>query len=313
MTPSEAVPAWVGLVLGNGVTDLRRLAWGFTNETWAGTTAGGERLVATRMAEPRLASAMIARGPAIAGRLAAAGIETPVPLAARSHPATGVLVARWLDGTPGMELLHTAGGAAEVGRALGRAWRRLAGVDSAGLELDELWADPGVLARAARRWLGGVDAELPSPAVEVAEVRLGQVEALLAGRRPAMVHGDFVPANVLIRDAASPALLDLEAVRLGEPLLDAAWFGWIVRFHHPAVSQTAWTSFADAAAIDAGESVTAALLEILPTVRILEIVAALAPGPARARWMEQLRVNLGAPVADGTSADSSFSTNVARS
>lgn len=298
MTATEAVPAWVVRVLGHGVTDLGRLAWGFTNETWAGTTAGGERLVATRMAEPGSAHAIIARGPAIAGRLAAAGIETPVPLAARSDGATGVVVARWLDGTPGIELLHAAGGAAKVGRALGSAWRRLGGIDPSGLGLDDLWADPGELSRSARRWLGGVEAELPSRAAEVTGFRLGRLEALLARRRPAMVHGDLVPANGLIRDAAPAALLDLEAVRLGEPLLDAAWFAWIVRFHHPAVSQTAWASFAAAGGIDAGEAVTAALLEILPTVRILEIVAALAPGPARTRWLEQLRANVGAPVAN---------------
>ena len=299
MIRTEAVPAWVGHVLGHGVTDLRRLAWGFTNETWAGTTTDGERLVATRMAATGSAHAIIARGPAIAGRLAAAGIETPIPLAGRSDGATGVVVARWLDGTPGIELMHTTGGAAEVGRALGSAWRRLAKMDPSDLELDELWAHPGILSRAARRWLGDVEADLPSSAVEVARWRLGQLEPLLARRRRAMVHGDLVPANVLVRDGAGAALLDLEAVRMGEPLLDAAWFAWIVRFHHPVVSHIAWASFAAAAAIDASESVIAALLEILPTVRILEIVAALAPGPARARWLDQLRANVGAPVADG--------------
>jgi aminoglycoside phosphotransferase (APT) family kinase protein len=299
VTATTGAPAWVGRVLGRRVTDLRRLAWGFTNETWAGTTAGGERLVATRMVEPRSARAIIARGPAIAGRLAAAGIETPVPLAARSDPATGVVVARWLDGTPGIELLHAPGGAAEVGDALGSAWRRLAGVDPSGLGLDELWADPGELARAAGRWLDGVETELPSAAVELAGARVGQLEARLAGRRPGLVHGDLVPANGLIRDAAAAALLDLEAVRLGEPLLDAAWFAWIVRFHHPAVSQAAWAAFAAAGGIDAGDAATVALLEILPTIRILEIVASLAPGPARARWLEQLQANVGAPVPHG--------------
>jgi aminoglycoside phosphotransferase (APT) family kinase protein len=137
-----------------------------------------------------------------------------------------------------------------------------------------------------------VEPELPSAALRIAQSRLERLGGLLAGRRPGLVHGDLVPANVLIREAGPTALLDLEAVRLGEPLHDAAWFAWIVRFHHPAIAPAAWESFAAAGGIDTGDAAAAGLLEVLPTARILEIVAALAGGPARIRWMEQLQANL---------------------
>jgi aminoglycoside phosphotransferase (APT) family kinase protein len=291
VSAKAAIPPWVARVLGPDVTEQRQLAWGFTNEAWAGRTADGELLVAARMADPGSARAIIERGPAIAERLAAAGIETPVPLAARSDPGLGVVVSRVMEGTPGIELLHGRGAAA-VGRALGGVWRRLSAVDPSGLGLDGLWARPEELAAAAYRWLGAVEAELPPAALRVAQSRLQRLGGLLGGRRPGLVHGDLVPANVLMRDPGPAALLDLEAVHLGEPLLDAAWFEWIVRYHHPAIVPAAWESFAAAGGIRVGDAATAGLLEVLPTARILEILAGLAAGPARIRWLEQLRMNL---------------------
>ena len=289
MPIAHDVPAWVAEALGADAAAVRRIPWGFTNESWSGRARDGVRYVATRMRSASAAEALVARGPEIARRLGGAGLETPVPIASRSRPERGVVVSRWLDGTPGMALLGRPRGAEAVGRALGAGWRALASVEPTGLGLDNLWARPDDLDRAAHTWLELARAELGPSAAEVAG-RIGDLATLLRGRPTRFVHGDLVPANVLLRDARAPVLLDFEAARHGEPLLDAAWFSWIVRYHHPEIHPKAWAAFAEGAALQASEPAVRQLLARLPVLRILEILAGpdLSPG-ARAHWLDHLR------------------------
>ena len=65
------------------------------------------------------------------------------------------------------------------------------------------------------------------------------------------VHGDFAPINVILAaDGSVAALLDFEHAGIGDPLMDVAWWGWVVRHHHPDAWAAAWPTFCAAAGAD---------------------------------------------------------------
>ena len=286
-------PAWVIEALGPDASDLRRVPWGFTNETWAGTAADGVRYAATRMASPATAARVARHGPEIARRMTAVGLEASAPIASRSLPERGVVISTWIDGTPGMTRLGSPGGPEAVGAALGLAWRALGRVEPSGLGVDDAWARPAELATAAQRWLTAAGSTLRASDARKFATRIERLPELLEKRPPRFVHGDLVPANVLIRDGSPPALLDFEAARIADSMFDPAWFAWIVGYHHPDVREHAWTAFAEAAGIGAASAAEVDLLALLPAVRILEIVADVDLPPAsRARWLDQLGLSV---------------------
>lgn len=292
-TPSVTAPPWLTRALGPELTHIARAPWGFTNETWAATTSTGERFAVTRMGARAAAAFVIAAGPTIAGRVADAGLEMPAPIAERSSGADGIVVSRWLDGSPAMQLLVDAAGARTVGAALGDAWTRLRAVAIDGLALESRWASPGGVAAAAAGWLAQVDSALDRATVEGSRRAIAVAATLPSPAQPSFVHGDLVPANLLLRDGPA-VLLDLESARIGDPLLDAAWFRWIVGYHHPELLPAAWEAFSTAAglSVDAGAG---AAIEAYPVLRILEILATEEPPrDARPRWHEQLARAAGA-------------------
>ena len=285
-------PSWLSDAFGSGAREVRRLRWGFTNETWA-AFVGGRHRVATLMGEVAAAQAMIERGPELARRLAEAGIPSPAPDIAASRPEQGIVVTEYLEGAPGIEALAGEAGARLVGRIAGSTWARLASVDPSGLGLDDLWARPGELRVAALEWLRGVEADVTAREAAILRERAEATGRLLEGRLSGMVHGDLVPVNLLVLEGRLGALLDLEAAHVGEPMLDGAWFSWIVRYHHPELEGAASEAFARAAGIDRTEPRTAALLAALPSIRILEILGrGPVPAAARTRWLQQLRASV---------------------
>lgn len=286
---SSAPPDWLPDVLGAGLSEPVRLRWGFTNESWA-ATVGGSRLVATRVADPESARRILDRGPAIGRRLAVVGVETAIPIRAASDVTLGVVVSELIDGTPGIEVSGREGGARLLGRLAARTWTQLRSADPGQLGLDDLWSRGEDLLAEANRWLDAVSPDLPRAATSVLRAGLRRVAPGLAGRPAGLVHGDFVPVNLLIREDRVVALLDLEAVRIGEPLLDAAWFEWILRHHHPQIADDASAAFAEESGLDRDDDATAVLLAVLPAIRILEILGRTGPAPtARLQWLEQLR------------------------
>jgi hypothetical protein len=82
-------------------------------------------------------------------------------------------------------------------------------------------------------------------------------------------------------------LLDLEHVRIGPALADVAWWGWVVRHHHPDAWATAWPEFLDAAGVP-GDPVTMDGLRALALLRLLEAVAGSTDPTTRARWVDRL-------------------------
>lgn len=287
-TASPTAPDWVTGVLGERLSGAARLPWGFTNETWSATTLAGDRYAVTRMASPAMASFIVSAGPEIARRAGGVGLAMPVPIPSRSDPSRGIIVSGWLEGEPAMLLLRGGPEAAAVGQAMGRVWRQLGGVGVSGLGLDDTWARPMALATAAAGWLARVESSLdPSWAAGIRS--LIDMAAVMPRPRASFVHGDLVPANLLIGNGGN-VLLDLEAARIGDPLADAAWFRWIVRYHHPDLEPAAWSAFTAEAELTPEDPTSAALLEAYPVLRILEILAGPALSAAdRDRWIAQLR------------------------
>ncbi len=145
-----------------------------------------------------------------------------------------------------------------------------------------------MLGRAAASWAAAAGVDEPDQAV--LRRLIGGLPGLLAGRASVLVHGDLVPVNVLVRDGELVGVLDLEATRRADRLFDAAWFNWIVTYHHPHASAAARAGFGDGVGVDLDAGAVQPILVLLPILRILEILARLPSGSeARDRWVPQLR------------------------
>jgi len=288
------MPGWVADLFPEAIVAATRLSWGFTNETWAVSLRDGRRLAVTRIGQAGSSAPATDRLSAVRRVLASAGLPVPAPVPADAETPwpTDVHVSELVDGVAGAKLLADVDGARTVGGLCGAVARRLATIDGSGLGLSDLWADSDRLVRDCGSWVDSLSPDLSAEGRARLRAACGDLGKALAGRTAVVAHGDLVPVNILLRDRRLVALLDLETIRLADPLFDAGWFDQIVRFHHPEIRDVAWAAFVSAAAIDPDEPVTRTLLGLLPMARILEIHAGLSPGdPARARWMEQLRLN----------------------
>jgi aminoglycoside phosphotransferase (APT) family kinase protein len=293
---ASGAPDWLTRLWPGELVTASRLPWGFTNDSWAVTLADGRRLAVTKEADPGAARAADAWLPGVRDRLLAAGLPIAEPVAAPGSASTsaGIRVSVLLDGDPGASLLGDADGARAVGRICGAVSRRVANVPVDGLAVPRDWADPDELGRRAEAWASAIAADLDEAGRADLASRIDSLPGVLAERGPVLVHGDLVPVNVLVRDGELAGVLDLETVRLADRLFDAAWFGWIVTDHHPDVAPAARAGFAEGAAVDLGGPAARAVLELLPILRILEILAGLAPrSGARAGWTRHLQAAIG--------------------
>lgn len=289
MTPLD-VPVWLAETFAIGSIDrAARLGWGFRNETWRVDLTDGRRLAVTRPADALAAPAVVALTLVIGPRLRTAGIPSPTIVDLAAGDASTVFATEFVEGTSGAEILAQDDGPALIGALLGDAWRRLRSIDPAGLPLPDAWAAPRGLADLSRARLGRTEGWLTGQEQRLAAAAIGALPELLTGRRPGFVHGDFVPVNMLVRDASLAAILDFEFVRLADPLLDAAWFDQIVAFHHPGEEPAAWQAFVSAAGIDADDRRTGDLLRTLPLIRLLEILDDDRDSEGVAHWLPILR------------------------
>jgi aminoglycoside phosphotransferase (APT) family kinase protein len=179
--------------------------------------------------------------------LAVARVPAP-PARAIEVDGTTWLVMDEVQGDPGPSWLDTPDRARTLARSMGAMWRRLQAVDADGLR--------GIL----------------------------PMTGTVSG---SFVHGDFAPINVIVdSDGDIAGLLDFEHARLGDPLDDLAWWGWVVRHHHPAAWQAAWPSLGAAAGLD--------VIELGSTLRTLMLgqlrrrVEATTDVRDRARWRQAL-------------------------
>jgi aminoglycoside phosphotransferase (APT) family kinase protein len=262
-------------LLARPVAEATRAAWGFTNRTDIVTLADGEQVVVQRYRRREHAEHRLRVMRALWEPAAEAGIVIP-----RARESDLDAEPSWVvfDALPGVPIPE-AGDARfegprfpEMARLMGELLAAFRHLPAPGLELDDLWADPGRLSAAAERWAEEtpvVDAVARSALAEL----LDDVPALFAGRPAVLAHGDFAPVNVLTDGAKLTGLLDFEAVRLADPLFDAAWWAWSVSFAGSSVLKAAWPEFLAGAGIDATEPDLPARLRALQVLRMLELVA----------------------------------------
>jgi aminoglycoside phosphotransferase (APT) family kinase protein len=243
-------------LVGSPVVIVESVRWGFTNRTRLATLADGRRIAVQRLVDRGSARRRLRLGERLADRLAAAGIPTARLLGGDAGAATPFVLHTFVEGRNGAEWLATDAGAVRLARLMGALVPRLAAVEARGLRLPSTWADPTRLAQVSRRRLERAASRLDATTSGALRAAIADLEPLFAGRRPVFAHGDFAPVNVLVapgpgRRGTISALLDLEFARLADPLFDVAWWGWLVRFHHPGRWPAAWPAFLAAAGLAA--------------------------------------------------------------
>jgi aminoglycoside phosphotransferase (APT) family kinase protein len=294
MLPPE-VAAGVAAILGQPANVVEELTppWATaTRSALVGPEAAEMRFVVQWSASHRTADrgAMVRRlrlGREVA-RLAP-WLPVPEVIGGDGRGPTPFVVSRYVPGVSGRELLGDDAGAEIVGAAVGLAARGIARVPTASLRLSRTWSNPDRLGAAARRWLRATGPDVDARAASRLEGVIERLPESFAGVRPVFVHGDLSPVNVLIRDGVVVALLDLERARLAHPLFDAAWWRWIVRYHHPAAWPAAGGAFFAAAGIEENET-TLARLSALAVLQCLEMLASTPRGSStiRREWANRI-------------------------
>jgi aminoglycoside phosphotransferase (APT) family kinase protein len=262
---------------------LRRARWGFRHLTWIADTGGGRLLVIQRRADGSDPTNEAAR--AVRARVRETSVGVPEPLRCTRHAGGTTVVLPYVEGDVAADLLAREGGAAVAGRACGEVAARLGSIDPAGLGLTATWASGPALRAAAAEWqvavgLGDGAATKVADALDRAagELDLGRVA-------PRFAHGDLAPVNVLVSDGRPVAVLDLDRACLAHPALDAAWFAWVVSFHHPEIAGEAWAAFAAAAGL--GRTPLDAVSWLWPLL-LLERAAEATSQAERDRWLARL-------------------------
>lgn len=307
--------AAMSAIVAAPVVAVEPCGWGFENRTSIVTLADGRRLVVQQLAGRAVARLKLRRARALPERLAAAGLRAPRLLAADISADPPYIVREYLPGDIGARLIGTLAGALHVAGAMGELLPRLAAVPTGGAGLSDAWATPDRLARQARLQLARNGAMLGPAAARALAATIERLPARFADRPACFAHGDFCPVNVLLEatdlgpgasgkseasgtNPQAPAvigLLDLEFARIADPLFDAAWWGWVVRYHHPERWAAAYPQLLAAAGISSDEP-TRARIHDLQLLRCLEMVdyhARTARLAQAAMWAGRLQQTLG--------------------
>ncbi len=285
----EQPPAWVLAAWPDGIPTASRATWGFDHETWL-LSRDGQTLVVQRRSGRSDPTGRDRR------RLRAAvrrtGIQVPEPALVRRDAGRVVLALPLVEGRPGSELLADQASAEAVGRMCGSTAASLSRIDPAGLGLPRTWASGDRLVAAGRRWVQRCGARL-DPRTSALLTGLLDAGARETGEvSPSVAHGDLAPVNILVRDGTLAALLDLDRARLAHPLFDAAWFSWVVTYHHPEVAGAAWRGFASASRLPRQQPAAFGWLQPL---QVLERAATAPRMSERAMWIDRLASLLAAP------------------
>jgi aminoglycoside phosphotransferase (APT) family kinase protein len=313
--------AELSALVGAPVVADERAAWGFANRTELVTLADGRRLVVQRITRRFFAPYRLALARTVPPALRALGISAPLLLAADAQHDPPYVVREFLPGTPTNALLDSDENATRLAGTMGALLPRLATIDITTLPLATTWAEPHTLASDMQRRLQACAPLLASNAHRILAALLAQLPALFANRPAVFAHGDFCPVNALLLDdrrpttddgrqttddgrrttddgrqrtnnneaavggpSSSVGLLDFDEARMADALFDAAWWGWVVRYHHPERWHVAWPQFLLAASIPA-DTPTLERIRALQLLRLLEALDdARAHEPATALW-----------------------------
>jgi aminoglycoside phosphotransferase (APT) family kinase protein len=171
------------------------------------------------------------------------GIAVPAIRRSRTTARGTYIVTDHVAGKPGPSLVDGPR-AAWLSTGMAELIGRFRTVAAGSVEADPAWTSARHFADAAPPWIAALaDADTRRRAQ-------ASVDRIVSSDwTPVLTHGDFAPANILVRDDGSLVLLDLGAVAERHPLLDRAWWALIVRYHHGAESP-ALPNLADAALPD---------------------------------------------------------------
>jgi aminoglycoside phosphotransferase (APT) family kinase protein len=252
-----------------------RVRWGFATPTRVLTLRSGRRVVLQRPTGVDVA----ARTLLVGARLGAAGIPVPRVVGALLDRPRPLLVFEHVAGVPGPEIL---GDGPALATAMGRLLPAIADVADPAIPIESDWASPRALEAAVVKWLahsGGADEGIGLAA------RVGGIVARVAREpwTPVVSHGDYVPANALISGDRVSALVDLGQVGRRHPWLDAAWWCFVVAYHHPIQARRSSPQLLDAAGLSADSERISALAD-LAALRALELHAT-CPSPHARRLL----------------------------
>lgn len=250
--------------LGARLVAAEPVGWGDASATYRLSLSDGRSFAARRLAGPE----SLDRATGIArlmARLAEAGLPVPSPTIVETTGGPWLLTA-WVEGETGANWLGDPARARHLADRMGGLAARLRAIDPPDLDL----RGPSEADRRAAAAAAGI----------------------------AFVHGDFVPVNVVMDPGGEiAAILDFEHAGLGPALLDVAWWGWVVRHHHPAAWSASWETFLGAAGLDPGP--IEARLHELALRTLADRAATAANAETRGRWLDRLNVARGWTAAGG--------------
>lgn len=283
--------------LGSGVASTAPAPWGSKNRTWFVDLADGRAVVVQEYADPAVAWSRIHAAEQLALPLNDHGVPVPKVVAQALDASPPWAAFERLPGEPGYVAAgHDLSDPAFPAMAadMGRIVRRMSELDPRGLDLPSLWADGDGLAGVAPAWLQPLEPLLDQTDVAATRDVIARVSALFHDRPPVVCHGDFGPQNVLVVGERVSGLLDLEDARIGDPLLDAAWWAWLVRAHTPEAFRRSWDPFLEAAAIDRGQAGFDERVFAIIVLRLLETAEAFRRSAPEKHpsWAERLRRTL---------------------
>ena len=301
-------------IIGTPVIAAERFSMGFENRTSRVALANGDVRIVQQITNRDLAAHKIRLAQMLPERLAEVGVRAPQVLQA-STAEPPYIMREFVVGAMGSTLLASEAGAIALATAMGATIPLLAQVRTEGLGLHTAWAVPQRLAAHAERQLARRAMLISAANAAALRETIGTLETLFADRPSVFAHGDYCPVNVIVEQARDwelaarsisqgpqpPApspqplvLIDFEFARIADPLFDAAWWGWVVRYHHEERWRVAFPQLLAAAGIanDAANQARIAAIQRLRLLETLDYYAALAPERG-VQWAERLNLTSG--------------------
>ena len=284
----DPIPRWALAACPGGVLAGARAPWGFTHETWILTPRTGPPIAVQRRRDRSDPTRPRAR--AIRAAVRATGVPVPEPARIDAGGRRPVLVLPFVPGVPAASMLGSDAVAEAAGSLCGRVAATLAGTSLAGLHLGGAWTSGRALRAAGRTWAGRCSGLLAERSLRALDAVLEQAATEADAAPAAFAHGDLAPVNILVHAGRVAAVLDLDRARAAPPDYDAAWFLWVVGYHHPEVVAVAWAGYARGADLPPGLPPATAWLQPL---QLLELASSSRDTEERSRWAARLEALLG--------------------
>lgn len=270
---------WLEQVLDQPIIEAEPATWGARHHTAVVTLADGSRVVSQLFRRGGDVERRVRIMDALRDPAADKGIAIPRVRRFELEEDPPWIVFEMPPGEP-------AAGRARIpvlARSMGEMLMNFSELPCAEVELDDMWARPRYLAARADAWAECLAPALSAEQAADLERVLADLPTLFGGRPAVLAHGDYVPINILVRGDIATGLLDFDAVRVADPLYDAARWAWSVGLTGSEVLELAWSPFLEGMGLDSAEPLLAQRIRSMQVVRTLEMLADadLAPGAWR--------------------------------